>query len=116
MIKNHEHIEELLIDATKEQLYKKLIAQLNKDFLLANIEELFSEELKPLELKVELHEIVYRLIQEKFTEYLNLLYIMDVSESKIKALDGSDMLQLSENVVFLMLKREWQKVWFKNKL
>jgi len=116
MLKNHEHIEDLLIDATKEELYGKLIAQLNKDFLLANIEESFSGELTPLELKVELHEIIYRLIQEKFTEYLNLLYIMDVSEAKIKALDGSDMLQLSENVVFLMLKREWQKVWFKNKL
>ncbi|QHI38080.1 hypothetical protein IMCC3317_34650 [Kordia antarctica] len=116
MLKNYEHIEELLIDATKEQLYEKLIAQLNKDFTLANIEESFSQELKPDELKTELHEIVYRLIQEKFAEYLNLLYIMDVSEAKIKALDGSDMLQLSENVVLLMLKREWQKVWFKNKL
>lgn len=116
MLKNHEHIEELLVDATKEQLYEKLIAQLNKDFLLANIEESFSQEIKPEELKVELHEIVYRLIQEKFAEYLNLLYIMDVSEAKIKALEGSDMVQLSEQVAFLMLKREWQKVWFKNKL
>ena len=114
MLKNHEHIEELLVDATKEQLYEKLIAQLNKDFLLANIEESFSQEIKPEELKVELHEIVYRLIQEKFAEYLNLLYIMDVSEAKIKALEGSDMVQLSEQVAFLMLKREWQKVWFKN--
>ena len=116
MLKNHEHIEELLIDATKEQLYEKLIVQLNKDFTLANIEESFSQEIKPDELKTELHEIVYRLIQEKFAAYLNLLYIMDVSEAKIKALDGSDMLQLSESVVLLMLKREWQKVWFKNKL
>jgi hypothetical protein len=116
MLKKYEHIEELLIDATKEELYEKLIVQLNKDFLLANIEESFSDKLKPSELKIELHEIVYRLIQEKFAEYLNLLYIMDVSETKIKALDGSDMVQLSEQVVFLMLKREWQKVWFKNKL
>ena len=116
MLKNHEYIEELLIDATKEQLYEKLITQLNKDFSLANIEESFSETLKPSELKIELHETVYRLIQEKFADYLNLLYIMDVSEAKIKALDGSDMVQLSEQVSFLMLKREWQKVWFKNKL
>lgn len=116
MLKNYEHIEELLIDATKEQLYGKLIVQLNKDFTLANIEESFSQEIKPEELKTELHEIVYRLIQEKFADYLNLLYIMDVSEAKIKALNSSDMLQLSENVVLLMLKREWQKVWFKNKL
>ena len=62
-----------------------------------------------------LHETVYNLIQEKFTEYLNLLYIIDVPENQVKALDGSDTLKLSEDVSFLILKREWQKVWFKNK-
>lgn len=116
MLKKHKHIEELLVDATKEELYEKLIAQLNKDFTMANIEESFSATISPKSLKRELHAIVYQLIQEKFAEYLNLLYIMDVSESKIKALDGSDTVILSEQVAFLMLKREWQKVWFKNKL
>ena len=116
MLKNHTHIEELLIDATKEALYEKLIAQLNKDFLLANIEETFPATISPESLKRELQAIVYQLIRGKFAEYLNLLYIMDVSEAKIKALDGSDMVGLSEQVAFLMLKREWQKVWFKNKL
>jgi hypothetical protein len=57
---------------------------------------------------------VYNLIQEKFTDYLNLLYIIDVSEDKVKELDGSDTLQLAEQVTFLILKREWQKVWFKS--
>ncbi|EDP97278.1 hypothetical protein U8527_02985 [Kordia algicida OT-1] len=116
MLKNHKHIEELLVEATQEALYEKLIAQLNKDFLMANIEESFSEGISPEQLKKELHAIIYQLIQEKFAEYLNLLYIMDVSEAKIKALDGSDVVELSAQVAFLILKREWQKVWFKNKL
>ena len=116
MLKNHAHIEELLTDATKEELYEKLIIQLNKDFTLANIEETFPITISPESLKKELHAVVYQLIQEKFAEYLNLLYIMDVSEAKIQALDGSDVVELSEQVAFLMLKREWQKVWFKNKL
>lgn len=116
MLKKYEHIEALLIDAIKESLYEKLIAQLNKDFALANIEESFSYDISPEVLKKELHAIVYQLIQEKFAEYLNVLYIMDVSEAKIKALDGSDVVELSEQVTFLMLQREWQKVWFKNKL
>jgi hypothetical protein len=116
MLKKYEHIEALLVDATKEELYQKLIIQLNKDFALANIEESFSYDISPETLKRELHAIVYQLIQEKFAEYLNLLYILDVSEAKIKALDGSDVVELSEQVVFLMLQREWQKVWFKNKL
>lgn len=116
VLKKYEHIDELLVDATKEALYEKLIAQLNKDFMLANIEETFEAQSSPDTLKSQLHEIVYRLIQEKFAEYLNLLYIIDVSEAKIKALDGTDTLQLSAQVAFLILKREWQKVWFKNRL
>jgi hypothetical protein len=60
-------------------------------------------------------EKIYKLIQYKFAEYLNLLYIIDVSEEQIKKLDGSDLVELSEQVAFLVLKREWQKVWFRNK-
>ena len=37
------------------------------------------------------------------------------SEEEIKKLDGSDLLILAEQVAFLILKREWQKVWFRNK-
>ena len=54
-----------------------------------------------------------KLIQNKFNEYLNLLYIIDVSEDQIKKLDGFDRIQLAEQVSFLILKREWQKVWFR---
>jgi hypothetical protein len=55
------------------------------------------------------------MIQFKFAEYLNLLYIIDVPEDQIKKLDGSDISELSAQVAFLILKREWQKVWFRNK-
>lgn len=107
--------EELIEEANQLDLYKKLILQLNKDFLLANIDLDFHEDVLPSSLKLLLHETVYKLIQEKFTDYLNLLYIIDVSEKSIKALDGDDILRLSEDVSLLILKREWQKVWFRNK-
>lgn len=105
----------LIEEANQLDLYRKLILQLNKDFLLANIDLDFHEEILPSSLKLILHETVYKLIQEKFTEYLNLLYIIDVSEKQVKALNGDDTLKLSEDVAFLILKREWQKVWFRNK-
>ena len=105
----------LIQEAESLRLYKKLIIQLNKDFLYANIDLDFEEDILPTALKLMLHEIVYKLIQEKFNDYLNLLYIIDVSEEKIKQLNGDDILQLSEDVSFLILQREWQKVWFKNK-
>lgn len=107
--------EDLITEANQLDLYKKLILQLNKDFLLANIDLNFHEDILPSSLKLLLHETVFKLIQEKFTEYLNLLYIIDVSEKEVRVLDGSDMLKLSEEVSFLILKREWQKVWFRHK-
>ncbi|RZJ35615.1 MAG: hypothetical protein EOO51_04550 [Flavobacterium sp.] len=105
----------LLQEAKSENLYPKLLDQINKDFNLANEPVDFPKSTKPDELKVQLHEKIYRLIQQKFAEYLNLLYIIDVSEEQVKSLDGSDLLELSKEVTFLILKREWQKVWFRNR-
>lgn len=104
----------LLQEAAEETLYVNLILQLNKDFNLANEGVDFPQSITPDELKIQLHEKIYRLIQYKFAEYLNLLYIIDVSEEEVKKLDGSDLVVLAEEVAFLILKREWQKVWFKN--
>jgi len=107
------NFEDLVSNAEESELYTKLIKQVNKDFLLANIGLDFDEAILPSSLKYSLHEVVFKLIQEKFAEYLNLLYIVDVSEEKIRQLDGSDMLKLSEKVTFLILQREWQKVWYR---
>lgn len=106
----------LLSEATEENLYTKLLEQINKDFNLANEGIDFPMSTSPGELKIQLHEKIYRLIQFKFAEYLNLLYIVDVNESEIKKLDGSDISELAGQVSFLILKREWQKVWFRNKM
>jgi len=108
------NIDLLLEEAEKETLYLNLISQLNKDFNLANEAVDFPQSVTPDELKIQLHEKIYRLIQYKFAEYLNLLYIIDVPENEIKKLDGTDLVILAEDVAFLILKREWQKVWFKN--
>ncbi len=108
-----ENTDFLLADAEKENLYLNLIEQINKDFNLANEGIDFPLSISPEELKIQLHEKIYRMIQYKFAEYLNLLYIIDVSEIEIKKLDGSDLVILAEQVSFLVLKREWQKVWFR---
>lgn len=107
--------EDLIVEAETLDLYRKLIIQLNKDLLYANIDLEFDEETLPTSLKLVLQETVYNLINSKFSDYLNLLYIIDVSEAKIRNLDGSDALRLSEEVTFMILQREWQKVWYKAK-
>ena len=111
-----ENTDILLADAENGNLYLSLIEQINKDFNLANEGIDFPMSTSPGELKIQLHEKIYRLIQFKFAEYLNLLYIVDVNESEIKKLDGSDISELAGQVSFLILKREWQKVWFRNKM
>ena len=108
------NIDLLFEEAQKDSLYLNLIEQLNKDFNLANEGIDFPLSILPEELKIQLQEKIYRMIQYKFAEYLNLLYIIDVPENEIKQLDGSDLIILAEEVSFLILKREWQKVWFRN--
>jgi hypothetical protein len=106
----------LLSEAEKESLYAKLLEQINKDFNFANEPIDFPQSTSPYELKVQLHEKIYRLIQYKYAELLNLLYIIDVPEENVKQLDASDTVELSEQIAFLVLKREWMKVWFRNRL
>jgi hypothetical protein len=105
----------LINEAQSHDLYEKLVLQLNKDLHYANIDLSFEKQVLPTSLKLLLQEVVYKLINEKFMDYLNLLYIVDVSEKKVKGLDEMDTFKLSEAVTFLILQREWQKVWFKAK-
>lgn len=103
----------LLNLAISETLYKTLICQLNKDFTLSNIEESISEAVTPSELKKQLYGIIQRVIQNEFDHFLNLLYRIDVSEHQIKKKTTQTQAAYIEEVTFLILKREWQKVWFK---
>ena len=107
--------DQLLSEAGNENLYSKLIEQLNKDFNFANEAVDFPQSTTPYELKVQLHEKIYRLIQYKYTELLNLLYIIDVPEDNIKQLQGMDTAELSEQIAYLILRREWMKVWLRNR-
>ena len=106
---------EILQSAQEELLYTKLLQQIQKDFALASATLDFSKEIEPEGVKSLLHEKIYFLILEKFQNYLNLLYIVDIPEQEIKKLASLDAVDASSVVCFLVLKREWQKVWFRHK-
>lgn len=110
-----QNTDSLLSTAQSQALYHKLIEQLNKDFRLANQSIDLQVNIDPIELKNIVFDKVYDLIQNKFSEYLNLLYIVDVSEDEIRKLNLSDLVDLTEAVTFLILKREWQKLWYRSK-
>lgn len=115
MLPNYNNSLELLESVQQEQLYQKLLMQLKKDFELANVPINLPLDIAPEELKSIIHEKIYFLIVEKFPEYLNLLYVVDISEKEIKRIAPSDVVDISAEVSFLLLKREWQKVWYKAK-
>jgi hypothetical protein len=99
-----------------ENLFKKLIQQLNKDFQLSNLDQHFDLSMAPNQLKQSLSEILVDLITNKYDDYLNFLYRVDVSEKELLTIKSNELPQLVEQITFLILKREYQKVWFKNKL
>lgn len=106
---------QLVSEIYERRLYIKLIEQLNKDFQLVGIEEVFLINSSPKELVAQLQKSIYQLIHTNFSDYMNLLYRIDISENEIKKIDGSDIEKLTEQVSFLILKRECQKVWIRSK-
>jgi hypothetical protein len=105
--------DQLLKEAASIQLYGKLLEQVNKDFNFANESVDFHPNTTPEELKIQLNEKVFRLIQYHYAELLNLLYIIDVPEENVKQLDGTDTVELAKQLSYLILRREWMKVWFR---
>ncbi len=105
----------LLQNAQKMGLYQKLVTQLEKDFILSNVPINLGMGMLPDDLNTSLHEKVYVLIMEQFAAYLNLLYVVDVPESAFKEISATDVVEVAEQVSFLIFKRELQKVWLKEK-
>lgn len=110
-IRNSNQVLEL---ALSKHLYNALIIQLNKDFQLSNIQESFPTTITPDSLKRELSNIIHQLIITDFDLFLNLLYRIDLSESKVKKSSSQNTEAYVEHVCFVILKREWQKVWLKH--
>ena len=107
MLPSFENSSGLLDNALKVDLYTQLVKQLNKDFSLANLSLNISKQSTPLILKVELQRAIENIILNDTNSFNSLLYIIDVPE---KDLINSDI----ENITFLILKRTWKKVWFRN--
>ncbi len=107
---------ELLQKIDTENLYQNLIQQLNKDFQLSNLDESFELSLTPVQLKEILSKIILNLLTNKYDDYLIFLYRVDVLEKELAALKAANLETTAEQITFLILKREYQKVWFKNRL
>ena len=78
------NFEDLIAEVNQLDLYKKLVLQLNKDFLRANVDLNFHEEVLPTSLKLVLHETVYTLIQEKFGDGIMSAIDFDMTVTRVE--------------------------------
>lgn len=101
--------------AESHHLYNKLIIQLNKDLTLGLVDLELDLDILPTSLKYVLHEKLQDLIDKNYETFLNLLYIIDVPEERINSIQANSTFEFANEVTFLIVQREWQKVWFKNK-
>lgn len=105
-----------VIKYTQSQgLYDALVAQVKRDFTRVNLELTLCQNPKAKELQTVIREKLYFLSMERFPEYLNVMYAVDIPERAFKNLDITDAVDAAEQVTFLLLKRELQKVELKEK-
>jgi len=106
---------ELLKKVNESHLYQKLVIQLQKDFDRVSIPIAIPERATPNQLETVLNEKIYFLLMERFSEYLNLLYAIDIPESIFKNIKVTDAVDVSKQVTFVILKREFEKVRLREK-
>lgn len=103
-----------VLDKAREKgIYEKLRAQLQKDFALANIQITNLGANTAADLCNTVKEKIYRLMMEDFNAYLNFMYMVDIPESSFKKVSATDVVAVAEQVTFLVLSRELQKVELK---
>ncbi|WP_108868113.1 hypothetical protein [Aquimarina aquimarini] len=101
-------------EISESDLYPNFLIQLQKDLGRAGIDYCIKSK-APRDLFSEIAHVLLDKLQNAFNEYLNLLYAVDVSEAKVRAIDSENSEDIAEHVTYLILQREWQKVWFRNK-
>ncbi|GAA4273827.1 hypothetical protein U6A24_02200 [Aquimarina gracilis] len=116
---NNDHIvavNKLFDEVAKADLYPQLLKQLQKDLHRAGIDHDIDPEIKSNNLIVELNNLLYDQLQNAFNDFLNLLYAVDVSEKEIKDFQSENIEEIAMYTTYLILKREWKKVWLRNNL
>lgn len=112
---NVDSSEQLMQVVKSDSLFDKLKHQVEKDFVLANVPLKIVEILGHIEFIALIREKVYYLMMEHFSEYLNLMYIIDIPESEFQHIEVTDTVDVADQVTLLILKREYKKVWYRNR-
>lgn len=105
-----ETLDEILLKADAEGKFKKLLKQLEKDIQRAGLDREFDLGQRPATVARNLIAQLFSLIVSDFERYLNLLYLIDISEKAIKALPAQHVDELAKAVSILIVRRELLKI------
>lgn len=112
-----EAVQYLEKNVNSQVLFVQLIEQLQKDFLMAAQLEVFVHINSAQELVADLQRQLLRLVETDVSKFSSLLYRIDVSEAVVDELQlrGLNLEEYLRELTFIILKREWLKVCFRNK-
>ena len=101
----------------KEQnLFEQLVQQIERDFRMSVDEDLTFSVSTPLELVQQIHSLLESLAARTPAKLSMLLYRIDVAEKDVRALEEGDVFNYFEQLTYLLVKREFQKVYFRTNL
>lgn len=107
--------EQVLQLAKEKQWYVALIQQLHKDFGLAKVGFKADKEMPVLSLKNLVKEKIYFLLMEDYPSLLNLFYVMDIEERRLKEVTATGVIEVAEEVTDIVLRRIFKKIWLRKK-
>lgn len=115
MISDNQNGLQLVTEIQKKELLDHLIEQLNKDFAMVGLDFFILKDSSPGFVVNYLEAYLLELIKKDFNTYVNLLYRIDIPEKQVKEINDVEIEIISRKVAILILRKEWQKVFFKSK-
>ena len=104
-----------LTTAENKDFLQKMILQVKKDVQMVGSDLELDPDATADELVRILQTFLLGLIKNDFTTYVNLLYRIDIPEQEILGLQDMEVRDVARSVSLLILKKEWQKVWFRSR-
>ena len=105
----------LLKEIESLDLLESLIQQIVKDADLAGAVFNCPKDISAKQFILKIYDFILELMTSDFGTYLNFLYRVDLSEKTLLSVTDTEPKRIAEQVTLMVLKREWQKVWFRSK-
>lgn len=106
----------LVKEIESHNLIENLTQQIQKDADLAGAVFSCEKDIQAKQLIPKMYNFILELMTSDFGTYLNFLYRVDLSEKALLSITDTEPNVIAKQVTFMVLKREWQKVWFRNKI